>query len=53
MKNRSLLRPSLFLLLASLAGVASAQQVPDAIINTDGIGFSRVIDDDLVVFDLV
>lgn len=48
-----MLSPSLFLFLASLAGVASAQKVPDSIINTDGIGFFRVIDDDLVVFDFV
>lgn len=32
---------------------ALAQQVPDAIINNDGIGFSRMIDGELVAFDLV
>jgi len=32
---------------------ALAQQTPDAIINEDGIGFSRMIDGSLVAFDLV
>jgi len=41
------------LLLLALPGVALAQEVPDAIINVDGIGFSRMIDGKLVVFDLV
>lgn len=41
------------LLLLSLPGAALAQQVPDAIINVDGIGFSRMIDGKLVAFDLV
>lgn len=53
MKNRRLQCSTLFLLLISLASVSYGQQVPDAIINTDGIGFSRVIDGDLIAFDLV
>lgn len=39
--------------LALLSGAAAAQDVPDAIIHNEGIGFSRVIDGELVVFDLV
>ena len=40
-------------LFCSFCHGAGAQQIPDAIINVDGIGFARMIDDELVVFDLV
>lgn len=40
-------------LLASLSLVAQAQQKPDAIINNEGIGFSRMADGDLIAYDLV
>ena len=40
-------------LLFVFSAPAIAQQKPDAIINVDGIGFSRIIDDELVAFDLV
>ena len=40
-------------LLFVFSAPAVAQQKPDAIINVDGIGFSRIIDDELVAFDLV
>jgi len=39
-------------LLFVFSAPAIAQQKPDAIINVDGIGFSRIIDDELVAFDL-
>ena len=42
--------------LTLLCGICSpvlAQQKPDAIINIDGIGFSRMIEGELVAFDLV
>jgi len=42
-----------FNLLFVFSAPAVAQQKPDAIINVDGIGFSRIIDDELVAFDLV
>jgi len=42
-----------FTLLFVFSAPAVAQQKPDAIINVDGIGFSRIIDDELVAFDLV
>ncbi len=35
------------------SGMVAAQEVPDAIIQNDGIGFSRMIDNELVAFDLV
>ena len=40
-------------LLFVFSAPAVAQQKPDSIINVDGIGFSRIIDDELVAFDLV
>ena len=40
-------------LLFDFSAPAVAQQKPDSIINVDGIGFSRIIDDELVAFDLV
>lgn len=51
-RNISLL-PVLVLALASAPVVVSAQQMPDAIINNDGIGFSRMADGQLVAYDLV
>lgn len=51
-RNRSLL-PALVLALAGLPVLAAAQKVPDAIINNDGIGFSRMVDGKLVAYDLV
>ncbi len=52
MSNNSVM---VVLLLAclSFSTAASAQQVPDAIINNDGIGFSRMADGELVAYDLV
>ncbi|MCB1666180.1 MAG: hypothetical protein KDI28_10390 [Pseudomonadales bacterium] len=44
---------TLLCVLFALPASAMAQQMPDAIINVDGIGFSRMIDGKLVVFDLV
>ena len=40
-------------LLLVFSAPTFAQEKPDAIINVDGIGFSRIIDDELVAFDLV
>jgi hypothetical protein len=37
-------------LFCSFCHGAGAQQIPDAIINVDGIGFARMIDDELVAF---
>ena len=53
MKNRLLITISTVVALVGMNAPALAHQVPDAIINTDGIGFSRMIDDELVAFDLV
>lgn len=53
MKNRILITISAAIVLLGVNASALAQQVPDAIINIDGIGFSRMIDDELVAFDLV
>lgn len=53
MKNRLLIAIATTLVLLGINAPALAQQIPDAIINTDGIGFSRTIDDELVAFDLV
>lgn len=39
--------------LSIMCSSALAQQVPDAIINIDGVGFSRMIDGSFVAFDLV
>jgi len=51
-RNVSLL--SLFVLaLAGSPALAAAQQIPDAIINSNGIGFSRMADGQLVAYDLV
>jgi YHS domain-containing protein len=51
-RNISLL-PVLALALAGSPVLAAAQQVPDAIINNDGVGFSRMVDGQLVAYDLV
>jgi len=40
-------------LLLVFSAPTFAQEKSDAIINVDGIGFSRIIDDELVAFDLV
>jgi hypothetical protein len=45
--------PLLVLALAGSPFLAAAQQVPDAIINNEGIGFSRMVDGDVVAYDLV
>ena len=51
-RNASMLSV-LVLALAGLPTVAAAQQVPDAIINNNGIGFSRMADGQVVAYDLV
>lgn len=53
MKSR--IGSKIVIMIACLGVSASvlAQQVPDAIINIDGVGFSRVIEDGFVAFDLV
>lgn len=50
------LLPARFATVATLLVLsfsALAQEIPDAIINIDGVGFSRMIDDRFVAFDLV
>ena len=37
----------------AVCGPALAQQIPDAIINNDGMGFSRMADGTLIAYDLV
>lgn len=39
--------------LLGMNATALAQQIPDAIINNDGVGFSRMADGELVAYDLV
>jgi len=51
-RNISLLT-ALALALAGAPTLATAQQVYDAIINNDGIGFSRMADGHVVAYDLV
>ena len=53
MKNRVVNMLAALTLFYGLCSSAYAQQIPDAIINVDGIGFARMIDDELVAFDLV
>ncbi|MGD8602298.1 MAG: hypothetical protein PVF19_13165 [Gemmatimonadota bacterium] len=55
MSRRASLLPVFVLAVTAVAAPASAQQVqvPDAIINNDGIGFSRMADGQLVAYDLV
>ena len=53
MKNRLYIGASVLIAFVFCSVSAVAQQVPDAIINNDGIGFSRMIDGELVAFDLV
>lgn len=53
MSQKLSLVPFLLLLLAGIPSLAFAQQVPDAIINNDGIGFSRMADGQLIAYDLV
>lgn len=40
-------------LLCGISAPALAQQTPDAIINNNGIGFSRMADGELIAYDLV
>lgn len=53
MSRNTYLLPMLVLALAGSPPPAAAQQVPDAIINNDGIGFSRTVDGQTVAYDLV
>jgi hypothetical protein len=51
--SRTSLLSLLVLALAGSPGLTSAQEIPDAIINNDGIGFSRMADGHVVAYDLV
>ncbi len=52
--KKSLLLSFTLMLASSLVCVnAAAQDVPDAIINVDGVGFARMIEGEFVAFDLV
>lgn len=53
MKNRLLITLATLSTLLFVGTPAFAQQLPDAIINNDGIGFSRMADGNLVAYDLV
>lgn len=53
MRNRLLIVIATFAAFLSMTAPALAQQTPDAIINNDGIGFSRMADGNLVAYDLV
>ena len=53
MKHRLLIEIATFATLLGFSAAAFAQQMPDAIINNDGIGFSRMADGNLVAYDLV
>jgi hypothetical protein len=53
MKNRLLITIATMAALVGMATPALAQQMPDAIINNDGIGFSRMAEGTLVAYDLV
>jgi hypothetical protein len=53
MKNRLMSVLASLVLLSSFYTTAQAQQVPDAVINNDGIGFSRMAEGNLVAYDLV
>ena len=53
MRNRLLCVLSVAAALFSINVPALAQQAPDAIINNDGIGFSRMVEGNLVAYDLV
>lgn len=53
MKNRMYSATTILIACLGISANAIAQQIPDAIINIDGVGFSRMIDDDFVAFDLV
>lgn len=54
MKSKVFSRYLMVLLCAGIVPAQSqAQQVPDAIINVDGVGFARMIDGQRVAFDLV
>lgn len=53
MKHRLLTAVATFATLLGFSAPVLAQQIPDAIINNDGIGFSRMADGNLVAYDLV
>lgn len=53
MKHRLLIAIATFAALLGMTAPALAQQIPDAIINNNGIGFSRMADGNLVAYDLV
>ncbi|MEZ5488746.1 MAG: hypothetical protein R3F50_00305 [Gammaproteobacteria bacterium] len=53
MKTRLVNSLAALALLFGFCAPALAQQVPDAIINNDGIGFSRMADGQLIAYDLV
>jgi hypothetical protein len=52
-KKRLLTHLATIVALLAISTPGLAQEIPDAIINIDGIGFARMIDDRLVAFDLV
>lgn len=53
MKNRIYTVATTLIACLSISTIAWAQEVPDAIMHNDGIGFSRMIEGELVAFDLV
>lgn len=53
MQHRLLIAIATTAALIGFTAPALAQQIPDAIINNDGIGFSRMADGNLVAYDLV
>lgn len=53
MKNRFFITMSTLAALMLVGAPALAQSLPDAIINNDGVGFSRMADGKLVAYDLV
>jgi YHS domain-containing protein len=53
MSRRISLLLLLVLAMAASPVLGGAQQVPDAMINNDGIGFSRMVDGQVVAYDLV
>lgn len=53
MKTRMLVTIASLLTLICVNSPVFAQQTPDAIINNDGIGFSRMADGKLMAYDLV
>lgn len=53
MSRSIFLIPVFVLALAGSPVLAAAQQMPDAIINNNGVGFSRMVDGQRVAYDLV